>query len=146
MYICTQAWQQGSGADVPWPCSWPCASTVWLKNLVLLILSHNGVYIIDLMQVILGHKRILRSSVFSFPVGEMVHLLKLLNTTVYRFVALLTHALEGERHSHFSLEVRLCIEVHLIFLFINLNSKYLHIKSCACPNPLLLDIHLASLN
>lgn len=42
-------------------------------------------------------RRILRSSGFSFPVDEMVHLLKLFNT-VERFVASVTHALEGERH------------------------------------------------
>lgn len=105
-----------------------------------------GVYIIELMQVILRYKRILRSSAFSFPGDEMVNLLKLLNTTVYRFVALVTHALEGERHSHFSLEVCVCTEICLIFLFINLDSKYLRIKSSACPNPWLLDIHLDSLN
>lgn len=75
----------------------------------------------------------------------MVHLLKLLNTTVHRFVALFTHALEDGR-SCFSLEVFLCVEVHMVFLFINLDSKYIRIKSSICSNPWLLDIHLTSLN
>jgi len=145
MCVSAKAWQQGDGADLLWPRSWSCACacTAWLRNLALLILNYNGVYIIELMQVILRYKMILRYSDFSFPVDELVHLLKLLNTTIYRFVALLIHVLEGGRHSHFSLEVCLCIEVHLIFLFINVDSKYLCIKNSGCPNPWLLDIRVA---
>lgn len=144
MCISAQAWQ-GSGVDLLWPHSCPCAcaSTVWLKNLVLLILNHNGVYIIELMQVILRYKSILRSFAFSFPCwlnGSSPKVVK------YYCLHVCSFGLSCERHSHFSLEVCLCIEVHLIFLFMNLDSKYLHIKSSVCPNPWLLDIRLASFN
>lgn len=52
---------------------------------------------------------------------------------------MVVRALEGKRHSHFPLEIRLCVEAHVIFLFINLDSKNLMKKSSACPNPWLLD-------
>lgn len=117
-----------------------------VENIILLILSHNCVYVTELMQVILRQKRILRSSAFSFPVGEMVHLLKLLNTTVHRFVALLAHALDDEGRSCFSPKSMSVHEVHVVFLFINLDSKYICIKSSAFSNPWLLDIHLTSRN
>lgn len=86
-------------------------------------------------QVILSCKVIVRVSAVS-SCWWNISSAEVVKYSVYWVVM---HALEGKRHSHFSLEICLCLEVHVIFLFINLGSKNLMKKSSACPNPWLLD-------
>lgn len=54
------------------------------------------------------------------------------------------YALDSRMHSHFSLEIRLCIEVHVIFLFINLDSKNLMYKEFCLSKSLAARYHLVS--
>lgn len=94
------------------------------------------------IQVTLGCKVIVRVSAVSscWWNGSSPKVVK------YSVYWMVMHALEDERHFHFSIEICLCIEVHMIFLFINLDSKNLMYKEFCLSKFLAARYHLASLN